>query len=85
MVLRMTSSGYKVRGCPGSIRGWVLKKEKTRSSSLKNSRGARLLLIDILLTDFRSTLVGRQFFKAISRKKRFYASFTLHSISKGGF
>ena len=28
MVLRMTSSGYKVRGCPGSIPGWVLKKEK---------------------------------------------------------
>ena len=26
MVLRMTSSGYKVRGCPGSIKGWVLKK-----------------------------------------------------------
>ena len=25
----MTSSGYKVRGCPGSIPGWVLKKEKT--------------------------------------------------------
>ena len=29
MVLRMTSSGYKVRGCPGSIPGWVLKKEKS--------------------------------------------------------
>ena len=28
MVLRMTSSGYKVRGCPGSIPGRVLKKEK---------------------------------------------------------
>ena len=28
MVLRMTWSGYKVRGCPGSIPGWVLKKEK---------------------------------------------------------
>ena len=27
MVLRMTSSGYKVRGCPGSIPCWVLKKE----------------------------------------------------------
>ena len=29
MVLRITSSGYKVRGCPGSIPGWVLKKEKS--------------------------------------------------------
>ena len=29
MVLRMTSSGYKVRRCPGSIPGWVLKKEKS--------------------------------------------------------
>ena len=28
MVLRMTSSGYKVRGCSGSKPGWVLKKEK---------------------------------------------------------
>ena len=28
-VLRMTRSGYKVRGCPGSIPGWVLKKEKS--------------------------------------------------------
>ena len=28
MVLRMRSSGYKVRGCPDSIAGWVLKKEK---------------------------------------------------------
>ena len=28
MVLRITLSGYKVRGCPGSIPGWVLKKEK---------------------------------------------------------
>ena len=27
MVLRMTSSGYKVRGCPGSIQGWVLNKK----------------------------------------------------------
>ena len=26
MVLRITSSEYKVRGCPGSIKGWVLKK-----------------------------------------------------------
>ena len=32
MVLRMTSSGYKVRGCPGSIPGWVLKKEKKDTS-----------------------------------------------------
>ena len=30
MVLRMTSSGYKVRGCPGSIKGWVLNKEKRK-------------------------------------------------------
>ena len=29
MLLRMTSSEYKVRGCPGSIPGWVLKKEKS--------------------------------------------------------
>ena len=29
MVLRVTSSGYKVRGCPGSIPGWVMKKEKS--------------------------------------------------------
>ena len=28
MMLRLTSSGYKLRGCPGSIPGWVLKKEK---------------------------------------------------------
>ena len=26
MVLRITSSGYKVRGSPSSIQGWVLKK-----------------------------------------------------------
>ena len=32
MVLLMTSSGYKVRGCPGSIPGWVLKKEKKHTS-----------------------------------------------------
>ena len=32
MLLRMTSSGYKVRGCPGSKRGWVLKKEKKDTS-----------------------------------------------------
>ena len=29
MVLRITSSRYKVRGCPGSIPGKVLKIEKT--------------------------------------------------------
>ena len=29
MVLRMTSSGYRSRGCPGSIPGWFLKKEKS--------------------------------------------------------
>ena len=29
MVLRMTWSGYKGRGCPGSIPGWVLKKKKS--------------------------------------------------------
>ena len=29
MVLRMSSSGHKVRGCPGSIPCWVLKKEKS--------------------------------------------------------
>ena len=29
-MLRITSSGYKVRGCPDSIPGWVLKKEKSR-------------------------------------------------------
>ena len=29
MVLRMISSGYKVRGCPGSIPGRALKKEKS--------------------------------------------------------
>ena len=29
MVLRITSSGYKVRGCPGSIPGGVLKEEKS--------------------------------------------------------
>ena len=32
MLLRMTSSGYKVRGCPGSMPGWVLKKEKKHTS-----------------------------------------------------
>ena len=37
MVLRMTSSGYKVRGCPSSIPGWVLKKEiKEKSTHLIN-------------------------------------------------
>ena len=30
MVLRMTWSGYKVRGYSGSIPGWVLKKEKRK-------------------------------------------------------
>ena len=30
MVLRMTSSGYKVGGCPSSIPGWVLKREKKK-------------------------------------------------------
>ena len=34
MVLRMTSSGYKVRKCPGSIPGWVLKKEKKHTSDI---------------------------------------------------
>ena len=29
MVLRITSSGYNGRGYPGSIPGWVLKKEKS--------------------------------------------------------
>ena len=29
MVLRMTSSGYKVQGWPDSIPVWVLKKEKS--------------------------------------------------------
>ena len=28
-MLRMTSSGHKVRGCPCSIPGWFLKKEKS--------------------------------------------------------
>ena len=32
MFLRMTSSGYKVRGCPVSIPGWILKKEKKNTS-----------------------------------------------------
>ena len=32
MVLRMTSSGYKVRGCTDSIPSWVLKKEKKLTS-----------------------------------------------------
>ena len=30
MVLRMTSSGYSVRGCPSSIPGWVMEKEKRK-------------------------------------------------------
>ena len=30
MVLRMTSSGYKVLGCHGSIPGWVLKNQKEK-------------------------------------------------------
>ena len=34
MVLRMTSSGYKVLGCSGSIPGWVLKKEKKHTSNI---------------------------------------------------
>ena len=33
MVLQMTSSGYKVRGCPSSIPGWVLKKEKRKKQT----------------------------------------------------
>ena len=32
MVLRMTSRGYKERGCRGSIPGWVLKKDKKHTS-----------------------------------------------------
>ena len=32
MVLEMTSSGCKVRGCPGSIKGWALNKEKKKKS-----------------------------------------------------
>ena len=32
MVLRVTSSGYKERKCPGSIPGWVQKKEKKHTS-----------------------------------------------------
>ena len=32
MVLRMTLSGYKVRGCPDSIPVWVLKKENKDTS-----------------------------------------------------
>ena len=32
MVLRMTSSGYKVRGCPSSIPGWVMEKEKKKKA-----------------------------------------------------
>ena len=30
MVLRMTSSGYKVRGCPSSIPGWVMENEEKK-------------------------------------------------------
>ena len=30
MVLRMTSSGYKVQRCLSSLPGWVLKKEKKK-------------------------------------------------------
>ena len=30
MVLGMTSSGYQVQGCPGSLPGWVLKREKNK-------------------------------------------------------
>ena len=33
MVLRMTSSGNKVRGCPSSTPGWVLKKEKKKETT----------------------------------------------------
>ena len=33
MVLRMTSSGYKIRGNPSSILGWVLKKEKSKKQT----------------------------------------------------
>ena len=29
MMLRITWSEYKERGCPGSITGWVLKKKKS--------------------------------------------------------
>ena len=34
MVLRMTSSGYKVRGCPSSIPGWVVKVKKEKRKQL---------------------------------------------------
>ena len=33
-MFRMTSSGYKVRGCPSSIPGWVLKKAKKKENNL---------------------------------------------------
>ena len=32
MVLQMTSSGYKVRGCPGSIPGRAFEKRKKHTS-----------------------------------------------------
>ena len=32
MVSRITSTGYKVRGCPGSIPGSVLKKENKQTT-----------------------------------------------------
>ena len=56
-----------------------------RQAPLSKLKTTWLVLIDIGLTDFQSTLVGRQFFKAISRRKRFCASFILHSISIGSF
>ena len=31
MILRMTSSGNRVRGCPGSISGWVTRNKKDSS------------------------------------------------------
>ena len=36
MVLRMTSAGHKVRGCRGSIPGWILKNEKRKKHTSYN-------------------------------------------------
>ena len=62
--------------------------KKRSISSLKNSWGTRrphansdylLVLIRCPVNRFRSTLVCSQFFKTISYRKRFCASFTLHT------
>ena len=49
-----------------------------------NSNYLQLLVLRCLVNRFQSSLDYRQF-QGHTSKKTFFASFTLHSISKGGF